>query len=131
MAEGSSKERAFSRRRYLMGGVVVFAVVGVVLGVVLSMGLLDGYFASLPLCVLFYALVGLGSGLLSRRMMKSSSMKVQALLMTVSFGRLLLVVAATAFGLWLLPQYRWSFVLLSVVCYVVAVLVSLTAVLRK
>ena len=131
MAEGSSKERAFSRRRYLVGGGVVFAAVGVVLGVVLSMGLLDGYFASLPLWILFYALVGLGSGLLSRRMMKSSSMKVQALLMTVSFGRLLLVVAATAFGLWLLPQCRWSFVLLSVVCYVVAVLVSLTAVLRR
>lgn len=131
MAEGSSKERAFSRRRYLVGGAVVFAVLGSVLGVVLRIGLLDGYFASLPLWVLFYALVGLGSGLLSRRMMKSSSMKVQALLMTVSFGRLLLVVAATAFGLWLLPQYRWSFVLLSLVCYVVAVLVSLTAVLRR
>lgn len=131
MAEGSSKERAFSRRRYLVGGAVVFVAVGVVLGVVLSMGLLDGYFASLPLWVLFYALVGLGSGLLSRRMMRAASLKIQSLLLTVSLGRLLLVVAATALGLWLLPGYRWSFVLLSMVCYVVAVLVSLMAVLRK
>lgn len=131
MAEGSSKERAFSRRRYLVGGVVVFAAVGVVLGVVLSMGLLDGYFASLPLWVLFYALVGLGSGLLSRRMMRAASLKIQSLLLTVSLGRLLLVVVATALGLWLLPGYRWSFVLLSMVCYVVAALVSLMAVLRK
>lgn len=131
MAEGSSKERAFSRRRYLVGGAVVFAAVGVVLGVVLSVGLLDGYFASLPLWVLFYALVGLGSGLLSRRMMRAASLKIQSLLLTVSLGRLLLVVVATALGLWLLPGYRWSFVLLSMVCYVVAVLVSLMAVLRK
>lgn len=131
MAEGSSKERAFSRRRYLVGGGVVFAAVGVVLGVVLSMGLLDGYFVSLPLWVLFYALVGLGSGLLSRRMMRAASLKIQSLLLTVSLGRLLLVVAATALGLWMLPGYRWSFVLLSMVCYVVAVLVSLMAVLRK
>lgn len=131
MAEGSSKERAFSRRRYLVGGAVVFVAVGVVLGVVLSMGLLDGYFVSLPLWVLFYALVGLGSGLLSRRMMRAASLKIQSLLLTVSLGRLLLVVVATALGLWLLPGYRWSFVLLSMVCYVVAVLVSLTAVLRK
>lgn len=131
MAEGSSKERAFSRHRYLVGGVVVFVAVGVVLGVVLSMGLLDGYFVSLPLWVLFYALVGLGSGLLSRRMMRAASLKIQSLLLTVSLGRLLLVVAATALGLWLLPGYRWSFVLLSMVCYVLAVLVSLMAVLRK
>lgn len=131
MAEGSSKERAFSRRRYLVGGAVVFAAIGLVLGVVLSMGLLDGYFASLPLWVLFYALVGLGSGLLSRRMMRAASLKIQSLLLTVSLGRLLLVVVATALGLWLLPGYRWSFVLLSMVCYVVAVLVSLMAVLRK
>lgn len=131
MAEGSLKERAFSRRRYLVGGAVVFAAIGLVLGVVLSMGLLDGYFASLPLWVLFYALVGLGSGLLSRRMMRAASLKIQSLLLIVSLGRLLLVVAATALGLWLLPGYRWSFVLLSMVCYVVAVLVSLMAVLRK
>lgn len=131
MAEGSSKERAFSRRRYLVGGGVVFAAIGVVLGVVLSMGLLDGYFASLPLWVLFYALVGLGSGLLSRRMMRAASLKIQSLLLTVSLGRLLLVVVATALGLWMLPGYRWSFVLLSMVCYVAAVLVSLMAVLRK
>lgn len=131
MAEGSSKERAFSQRRYLVGGAVVFAVLGSVLGVVLSMGLLDGYFASLPLWVLFYALVGLGSGLLSRRMMRAASLKIQSLLLTVSLGRLFLVVVATALGLWLLPGYRWSFVLLSMVCYVVAVLVSLMAVLRK
>lgn len=131
MAEGSSKESAFSRRRYLVGGAVVFAAVGVVLGVVLSMGLLDGYFASLPVWVLFYALVGLGSGLLSRRMMRAASLKIQSLLLTVSLGRLLLVVVATALGLWLLPGYRWSFVLLSMVCYVVAALVSLMAVLRK
>lgn len=131
MAEGSSKERAFSRRRYLVGGAVVFVAVGVVLGVVLRIGLLDGYFASLPLWVLFYALVGLGSGLLSRGMMRAASMKIQSLLLTVSLGRLLLVVVATALGLWMLPGYRWSFVLLSMVCYVVAVLVSLMAVLRK
>lgn len=131
MAEGSSKERAFSRRRYLVGGAVVFAAIGLVLGVVLRIGLLDGYFASLPLWVLFYALVGLGSGLLSRRMMRAASLKIQSLLLIVSLGRLLLVVAATALGLWLLPGYRWSFVLLSMVCYVVAVLVSLMAVLRK
>lgn len=131
MAEGSSKERAFSRRRYLVGGAVVFAAIGLVLGVVLRIGLLDGYFASLPLWVLFYALVGLGSGLLSRRMMRAASLKIQSLLLIVSLGRLLLVVVATALGLWLLPGYRWSFVLLSMVCYVVAVLVSLMAVLRK
>lgn len=131
MAEGSLKERAFSRRRYLVGGAVVFAAMGLVLGVVLRIGLLDGYFASLPLWVLFYALVGLGSGLLSRRMMRAASLKIQSLLLIVSLGRLLLVVAATALGLWLLPGYRWSFVLLSMVCYVVAVLVSLMAVLRK
>lgn len=116
---------------YLSGGAVAFTLLGVTLGMLFSSGMLDGYFSSLPFVVFFYAVVGLGSGFLLRRMLTSSSKRSLALVQLLSLGRLVLVVVVTALGIWLLPSHRLSFVFLSLICYIVAMLVSLLSVIRR
>lgn len=126
-----SLRRPFCLSRYLTQGVFLFVLIGGGLGVAYRFGFLDGYFVSLPLVVFFYALMGLGSGLLSRKMVHSSSKRVSSMLLLVSMGRLLLALTVTALGLWLMPLHRWGFLLLSLVCYFAAMYEALIAVLRK
>lgn len=123
--------KPFFLSRYLTRGVLLFALIGVGLGVAYRFGFLDGYFGALPLVVFFYALMGLGSGLLSRRMVHSTSKRVSSMLLLVSMGRLLLALIVTALGLWLMPLHKWGFLLLSLVCYLAAMYEALIAVLRQ
>lgn len=131
MASETPQRRSFNLSRYLARGVLLFGGVGVGLGVAYQRGFLDGYFVSLPLVVLFYALLGLGSGVLSRKMLQSASTRVSSRLLLLSMVRLLLAVAVTALGLWLLPSHKWSFLLLSLICYLAAMYEALVPVLRR
>lgn len=123
--------RPFSKLRYLARGVLLFSLIGVVSCIAYRLGFLDGYFALLPIVVVFYALLGLGTGLMSRKLVLSALGRGSSMLLLVSMGRLLLSVMVTGVGLWCMPEHKWSFLLLSLVCYFAAMLESLVAVLRK
>ena len=121
---------SFSPFRYVLWCFLLFGLTGVLLGMLFESGVLDGYFWALPLFVAFYGAVGVGSGLLLRKLMWTRSARMQSMMLLISLGRLLVVVAVAVLGLWQFPESRKSFLVVVGVCYVEAVAVSLVPALR-
>lgn len=124
-------KRRFSLRRFIFSTALLLLFSGVLWGVILSSGFIGGYFHALPLIPLFFLLVAVFSVLFMRKFMHEGGRRLVSRFTVLVLGRMLLDILFVVFGFLLLPDHRIGFVVVTLFCYILVLLLTVRGVLQE
>ncbi len=124
--------RPFSIKRYIYVAGLILGVSGLLWGVILSFGVLGGYFALFPAVPSFFFLLSVLSVYYMRKIIMGENRKhFAAYFMLLTVAKLVLEVLFIVGALWVVgAAHRLSLVLVALFCYLLSLLLSVRYVVK-